>query len=413
MVDGPRKSKWMHGRSVHRQRSHDEAHAGAAQSPMPAILEHDLVPQGEPAVVETQRDLDAHLAGLLAARRFAYDTEFIGEHSYHAKLCVIQTATASEITIIDPLTNDLNLTGLWSLLADDSVEKVVHAGEQDLEPVLRSIGQPPANVFDTQIVAAFCGCGYPTGMARMVRDLLNADPGAGLTFSQWDRRPLTRVQTLYAANDVRYLLLLRETLAQKAAAAGNLEPALDECRQACAAERFHVDPVTQRSRVRGVEALSPRQLAILTELIAWRELAAETQDVPPKSMVRDSILIDLTYNPARSVAELDRVSGLPRPVEQRWGSAIVQATQRGLEGPLPDGLIDAPFDRWSHRHKVEKLWARAAERCVQRGIEPAIAISKREVGQFIRALDMGIARAEAAGRLVQGWRREMFDGLFE
>lgn len=410
MSDVPRKKKWMHGRSVHRQRSHDEAHAGAA--PLPPILQHPSVPQSDPSIIETQDGMEALLAALRRAGRFAFDTEFIGEHSYHAKLCAIQTATSDSVAIIDPLAPGIDIRGLWEVLADASIEKIVHAGEQDLEPVLRSIGKPPANVFDTQVAAAFCGCGYPTGMARMVRDLLNADPGGGLTFSQWDHRPLTRVQMLYAANDVRYLLLLRDTLASKAAEAGTLEFALDECRQCCAAERFVVDAVSQRARVRGVEALSPRQLAILTELIAWRERAAEEQDVPPKSLVRDSILIDMTYNPVRKVGELDRVSGLPRPVEQRWGSMIVEVTRRGLDGPLPDGLNDVPFDRWSHRRQVDKLWERAAERCAQKGVDPAIAVSKREVGSYVRARDMGAKPACAAGRLLCGWRRDLFGDLF-
>lgn len=413
MSEVPRKRKWMHGRSAHRQRSDDEAHAGAAAAALPPIPQHPLVPQGEPALIATQRDLDRHLDDLRAAGRFAYDTEFIGEHSYHAKLCVVQTATTSAVAIIDPLAQQVDLRGLWELLADESVEKVVHAGEQDLEPVLRHVNKPPANVIDTQVVAAFSGLGFPVGMAKMIRELLNVDPGAGLTFSQWDRRPLTRVQTLYAANDVRYLPLLRETLVEKSKSAGNLEWAVDECRALCAAERYRVDPVSQRQRVRGVEALSPRELLVLTELIAWRERAAEEADVPPRALVRDGILLDMTYNPVRSVPELDRVSGLPRPVEQRWGQAMVEATRRGLEAPLDESVKHAPFDRWAHRRKVDKLWERAAAACTARGVDPAIGISKREVGNFIRSLELGAEREHAAGRLLRGWRRELFGAMID
>lgn len=407
---GPRKNKWLHGRSAHRQRSHDEAHA--ADSPLPPILQHELVPQGEPSVIQSQGELESHIAVLRAAGRFAFDTEFIGEHSYHARLCLIQTATAREVALIDPLAPKLDLSGLWELLTDESIEKIVHAGEQDLEPVLRHTGRPPANVLDTQVIAAFVGCGYPVGMARMILELLGADPGAGLTFSQWDRRPLSRVQILYAANDVRYLPLLCERLLEKAREAGTFDWAMEECRMLCAAERFSVNPVVQRSRVRGVDGLSPRQLMILTELIAWRERAAEEEDLPPRSMVKDAILIDMTYNPVRSVGELDRVSGLPRPVEQRWGQEMVEATRRGLEAPLPEYMIDAPFDRWAHRRKVDKAWEQAAERCQPRGIDAAIAVSKREVGTFFRLMEIGVPRDEAAGRLLKGWRADLFGEVF-
>jgi ribonuclease D len=411
MSEVSRKRKWVHGRSAHRQRSDDEAHAGAASSPLPPILQHPLVAQGEPTLIQTQADLDQHLRDLRAAGRFAYDTEFIGEHTYHAKLCVVQTATSTHVAIIDPLAQDLNLRGMWELLADGSVEKIVHAGEQDLEPILRHVNKPPANVFDTQVVAAFAGLGYPVGMAKMVRELLGADPGAGLTFSQWDRRPLSRMQTLYAANDVRYLPLLRETLVERAKAANNLEWALDECAALCAEERYRADPNSQRLRVRGSEALSLRELTVLSELIAWRERAAQEADLPPKALLRDGILMDMTYNPVLTVAELDRVSGLPRPVEQRWGPDIVAAIKIGIETPLCNGAKPVLFDRWKHRRLVDKLWETAASSCVTRGVDPAIAVSKRELGHYLRAMELGGDREAAAGRLLRGWRRELFSAI--
>ena len=44
---------------------------------------------------------------------------------------------------------------LWQaiadLIADPSLEKIVHAGQQDLEPVFRFLDRPPANIFDTQL----------------------------------------------------------------------------------------------------------------------------------------------------------------------------------------------------------------------------------------------------------------------
>jgi ribonuclease D len=403
----PRKNRWLHGRSAHRQRSHDESHAGAAEKSLPEVLVHPMVPQGEPAIITTQAALDDHLAAMRAAGRFAYDTEFIGEHTYHAHLCVIQTATPQIVTIIDPLAMQLDLRGLWELLADPSVEKIVHAGEQDLEPVLRHIGRPPANVIDTQILAAFAGYGYPTGQARLLRDLLGADPGHGLTFSQWDRRPLTHVQLLYAANDVRYLPLLYQTLAEKAQELGNLAWGREECQSLCCPARYQFDPSAARLRVRGAETLEPRELAILTHLVAWREHAAETQDIPPRSLVRDPILMAMAKYPAKTVADLDLISGLPRPVETRWGADIVQATAAGLAATLPNAQPYVHVDRWEHRKKIDAIWQRLQQACATRSIDPAIVASKREIGQFIRASAAGTDRERAAGRLARCWRGDL------
>jgi ribonuclease D len=404
-MDSPRKHKWAHGRSVHRQHSHDAIHAGAAEAPLPAILQHSEVASADPLVITSQQALHDHLRTLHAAGRFAYDTEFIGEHSYHAKLCVVQTATRDSVAIIDPLADDIDLTPLWELLADASVEKIVHAGEQDLEPVDRHLGRPPANVIDTQILAAFAGLGYPTGMAKLLRDLLGADPGHGLTFSQWDRRPLTRVQMMYAANDVRYLPLLRDTIFAKAEALGNHSCAIEECGVLCSEARYRFDASAQRLRVRGVESLGPRELAILTELVAWREDAAQTQDVPPRALLRDSILLAMARYPSHTLADLDRIVGLPRPVENRWGKAIIEATQRGLTAPLLEGYV--PADRYAHRRKIDRVWDRIQKQCESRSIHPAIVASKREVAYFVRAVAVGMDRQRAAGRLLTGWRAKM------
>ena len=41
-----------------------------------------------------------HLAGCSA---FGFDTEFIGEETFHPRLCLVQVATAERLFAIDPL----------------------------------------------------------------------------------------------------------------------------------------------------------------------------------------------------------------------------------------------------------------------------------------------------------------------
>src|SRR5438552_9640957 len=152
-----KRAKWHSSRSPHRMRSHEEAHAEADsqhQGPWSAI-DHPLVPHNEPSIITTAEGLGQLIRDLTEAQSFAYDSEFIGEHSYHPKLCVIQTAMATDskpgrVTLIDPLA-PIDLKPFWQLLADPSVEKIVHAGMPDLEPVFRHLGVPPRNIFDAQI----------------------------------------------------------------------------------------------------------------------------------------------------------------------------------------------------------------------------------------------------------------------
>src|SRR4051794_29861522 len=119
-----------YSRSMHRARSHESAHA---EHPMPEakIPQHPLIPRNAADLVTTQNGLESLIEELRAAGRFAYDSEFIGELTYRPKLCVIQVASAQRVSLIDPLAG-LELANFWELICDPKIEKIVHAGSQDV-----------------------------------------------------------------------------------------------------------------------------------------------------------------------------------------------------------------------------------------------------------------------------------------
>src|SRR3954447_16210415 len=138
-----------------RAQAHESAHAGEPVEDLPKVA-HPLVSHNPPQFVNEQDQLVELLAHLKSAGSFAYDSEFIGELTYIPKLCLIQVASSERVALIDPLVK-LDLQPFWELLCDPSVEKIVHAGQQDIEPIYRNAGCRAANVFDTQICAGFIG----------------------------------------------------------------------------------------------------------------------------------------------------------------------------------------------------------------------------------------------------------------
>src|SRR5687768_1543221 len=191
-------------RSRHRQRAHDEAHADEEPSSDLKIPETVAAPRGKADLITTNDGIAELIAHLRDVGSFAYDSEFIGESSYQPRLCLIQVATVDRISLIDPMA-DVDLTPFWELLCDPSVEKIVHAGAQDIEPVARFVGKAPQNLLDTQIAAGFVAMAYPTSLAKLVGELTGVPLQKGLTFTHWDQRPLSAKQLRYAADDVRYL----------------------------------------------------------------------------------------------------------------------------------------------------------------------------------------------------------------
>ncbi len=389
-------------RSRHRSMSHDTAHAdeNAPHHEPPA---HPLISRGPVPLIATDAQLAALIAELRAAGSFAYDSEFIGELSYVPKLCLIQVATSAQVSLIDPLAK-IDLNPFWHLLADPSVEKIVHAGQQDVEPVVRFIGKPPTNLFDTQIAAGFMAMPYPVSLSKLVMELVGAKLGKGLTFTHWDQRPLSNQQLRYAADDVRYLPAIRSIMGEKLNALGHFNWAMEESASICDAGLYQFDPDTQYLRVRGSGSLQPKQLAVLKELTIWRDGAAREADSPPRAYLKDEILIDFTRNAPRTIDKLDRVRGLPRPIEQEHGQAIIDAITRGLATPADKWPIvkdteQSPADRF----RCDSLWALVQCLASGRSIDPSLLCSRPEIADVYRHVTQNNSPTP---HLLTGWRRE-------
>ena len=125
-------------RSRHRAASHDLAHTEAAQT-VGDVPKHMPMPRGDAPLITTQKELGELIDHLRSAGSFAYDSEFIGEMTYTPKLCLIQVASRQRVGLLDPLAG-LDLQPFWELICNASVEKIVHAGAQDVEPVIRHTG---------------------------------------------------------------------------------------------------------------------------------------------------------------------------------------------------------------------------------------------------------------------------------
>lgn len=390
-------------RSDYRSRSHQSAHdePHAAHAPPP---QHPLIPRGEADMVDTAAELEALVTRLRAARRFAYDSEFIGELTYIPKLCLIQCACAQRVSLIDPLAS-LDLTPFWDLLCDPAVEKIVHAGSQDLEPVFRHTKRVPANVFDTQIAAGFIGLSYPASLSKLVREFTGVQLGKGLTFTHWDQRPLSAMQLRYAADDVRYLIAARQEIGQRLEALGHTAWAAAECQTLCDPSLYQFDPDHQYRRVRGATSLNPVGLAILRELVIWRDAAARAHNIPPRAFLKDEIVLDLARNPIKSVDKLAKIKGLPRPVELAHGGEIVAAIARGAA--VPHAKLPSTKQREetpAEKFRADSLWTATEALCFGRGIDPNLVASRAEIGQLYRHLTAAEKAADV--RLLSGWRRE-------
>ncbi len=250
------------------------------------------------------------------------DTEFVRERTYYPRPGLIQVADRKGVTLVDP-TGISDFGPLTSLLINEPITKLMHAGDEDLDVLDRLTGVTPLGVFDTQLAGAFAGYGFASSYASLVEVLVGVDLDKGLTRSDWLKRPLSSAQLHYASLDVLYLAPLHERLARALTALGRVagfEEELQHRRRAWAVSR---QPAGAYTRVRRRGKLAPAEHAVLRALSQWREVEAMARDMPRRHLLTDEVLVALASTPDLDAASLDNVEGLSQRARARYGEALL------------------------------------------------------------------------------------------
>lgn len=258
--------------------------------------------------ISTYEELSAFCERAARFNAIAVDTEFLRERTYHPRLCLVQVATPDECVVIDVIAID-NLAPLAILMRDEGTVKVFHACSQDMEVLNYTLGALPAPIFDTQIAAAFLGERMQTSYNGMVHAFCGVTLPKSESLTDWSRRPLTPEQIEYALDDVRYLIKAYDVIMERLDDSGRASWVLDEIRPLTDRSHYVVDRRVAFKRVKRVNSLTRRQLAVARELAAWREARAEYSNIPRKWLMSDEVLIALSKRPPHDAASLRRVRG--------------------------------------------------------------------------------------------------------
>ena len=352
--------------------------------------------------METLVDDDARFTSLVDelvdADAYGLDAEFHGESSYFPRLAVLQVATPARTAVVDATRVDV--PRLRPVLEGPGL-MVAHAGEQDLQVLLRSAGAIPARMLDTQIAAGFLGFGSPS-LAKLVSDLLGVRLQKGARMSDWFKRPLTAEQITYAAADVVHLLDLRSVIEERLAAFGRLAWAYEECERH---RRVRQPDVTAAWwRVKGFRQLRGKSRGVAQELAAWRETTAMAADKPARRILSDEALVMLAERPPRSVKEMptSRMFDARRLSSDQLGG-VMAAIARGLD--LPPGALRLPPDTDLPGHLqplATLLSAWVSQQSRELSIDATLLATRADIEAFLRRVP--------DNRLEQGWRAELVGG---
>ena len=372
-----------------------------------------MTPNLPSSYVTDQRALESLCQTLRQSPRLALDTEFVGEDTFVPRLELIQVATTTTATVIDfpAVQAGGSLDVFWELICDAKIEKIVHAGRQDLDLFAIHAGQIPKPFFDTQIAAAMVGYGAQVAYANLVQRLHGRKLAKAHTFTNWSARPLSDDQIAYALEDVEFLLSIHSHLQDRLSTLGRSEWVREEfARLETAVGEKSREPQERYQRIRGWDTLKPKGAAVLRELAAWREAEARRRNVPRGRVMRDEVLLQLARHPPKSVHDLRGLRGVHSSEVDRHGEQLLTAITSALALPpsaWPEVLSERKPDPES-TGIVELLQAVLKARAAEQGIAPTMLATSADLQTLVEAKQN---RAALDIPILRGWRRQLAGDL--
>ena len=356
-------------------------------------------------IVTSPEDFRQRCETLKASPRLAFDMEFVPEHTYNPKLCLLQIATDDEVVAVDLLTVG-DMTPFWEVVLDPERLVVVHAGSEELAACFLHTGQTPSNIVDVQLAAGLAGYGHSLSYESLVHKTVGTRVQSGETRTDWRKRPLTDRQLEYALDDVRFLLPACEHLMDKLSELGRS----DWLRSEMEAIRHKI--VTRQNgerwrRIRGAGRLSRRELAVLQAVYLWREDRARSQDKPRGRIMRDDLLLEVAKRKPSNPDSLGQIRGMGDGAKSGWSKALLQAVEHALAMPDDDCPEKPQASPTADKKMVLKLVSALASHIArEHSIAGELLATNRDLRDFVE-WGGGGSDPEQAPRLATGWRGEL------
>ena len=353
--------------------------------------------------IDTAAELEALVQRLRAQPRFALDTESNSMHAYRERICLVQVSLPEHDVLVDALAVDLRPLG--PVLADPSIEKVMHGADYDILCFKRELGLSFAGLYDTMLAARVLGwAAY--GLGPILHERYGFVANKRMQRFDWGRRPLPEAALDYARHDTRFLLDLQQQQLQALREAERE----DELRHACL-RQARVEPRPTRAevlgmwRIKGARELPPQGRAVLRALHGMREAVAEELDRPVFQVMSDALMLSLARRPPGDARGLEGLRGLHPVLRGRGRARVLEAIEAGraAEPPRPPPLDRGPPREVVTRFDALRAWRKAT--AAERGVEPDIVLGKDAL-MALAVADPRTPEALLAADVLDEWEQQ-------
>ena len=208
------------------------------------------------------------------------DTEFVWRNTYYPNLSLIQISSKKEIFLIDFL--KFNKRDFFQSIFKNIDLLVFHALRSDLMVLSSALGLKLSNVYDTQIAEKIISGGENQSYSSLVEKYFPVNLKKTETNSNWLKRPLSKKQIKYAAEDVDYLIDIYAKQKKILDFKNEYEKALNQsyAEAQLGNQEFYVSRLAKLNSSTELEK----------KIFMWREKLAMKKNIPSSYIFKDKLL---------------------------------------------------------------------------------------------------------------------------
>lgn len=281
-----------------------------------------------PKLIATQPELNKFLDCISDANHLAVDSESNSYFAYRPRVCLIQITRNHQDFVLDPLVLE-DVSPLGRIFADSTIEKILHAAENDLIGFRKDFGFRMRNVFDTSVACRLLGRSK-LGLARILAEEFGVKLDKKYQRCNWETRPLSPEQLYYAQLDTHFLIDLRHRLHSELLKKNLWPQAQNEYLRL---ENIRLNPPRKWDpdgylRLRGAQKLSEPSLRVLKELSAYRERVARGVNKAPFRVMNNEFMVRVAREMPTDLTSLLRVRGLPSRFKGKGATKLLRVINR-------------------------------------------------------------------------------------
>ena len=339
-----------------------------------------------PRYLDTTAAVAEFAQEIAGAGALALDTEGASFHRFVDRVYLLQLSTREKTAVIDPLPTG-DLAPLKAMVESPEVESVFHDADYDLRLLRQDYGWRVRRIFDTRVAAQLLGY-RAFGLAALLEQHFGVTLDKKFQRADWSQRPLTDGMLRYAAQDTMHLLGLRDVLHAELAAKGRLGWAEEEFARLEQTSWPDEDAALAFMKLKGARDLTRRALAILRELVPWRDGVARELDRAVFRVVSNEVLLDIAKAAPTTKQALGALKGMPRGVLEQRGDVVLAAVARGLAVPDAELPRFPKAPRWERDpdfdDRAARLRAVRDEVATALGIDPGVLCSRDRLETIAR-----------------------------